>query len=159
MRGVFPNLRQTALCDMAPADRALAPPGKRPAFVQCRLSALQLVGELEPLLGEIQQDSRVLGRVGRFGQLLAARRVRTTFFRIAGHSANPCATLHSRKRRMVVVNKGRLRPNSRAKAMVGPPPLPMRTARAEVGHYRRRDRRRNEPDLFPCAMADAGTNT
>src|SRR5262249_19091990 len=79
--------------------------------------------------------------VGRFGQLLAARGVRTTFSRIGGHSANPCATLHARKRRVFSVNKGRLRPNSRAKAMVGPPPLPMRTARAEVGHYRRRDRR------------------
>jgi hypothetical protein len=101
---------------MRPANRGrLALPGKRPAFVQCRLSALQLGGELEPLLGEIQQDSRVLGGVGRLGQFLASRGVRTTFSRIGGHSANPCATLHARKRRMVPVNKGRLRPNSSPK--------------------------------------------
>src|SRR5262252_1844209 len=100
MRGVFPNLRQGATCDMA-QTRDLAPPGKRPAFVECRLSVVQLAGEPAPLLGEIEQNSRVLGGIGRFGQLLASRCVRTTFFRIAGHSANPCATLHTRKRQMV----------------------------------------------------------
>src|SRR5215831_14586551 len=67
MRGVFPNLRQGATCDMAQA-RDLAPPGKRPAFVECRLSVVQLVGEPAPLLGEIEQNSRVLGGIGRFGQ-------------------------------------------------------------------------------------------
>ena len=67
MRGVFPNLRQGATCDMA-QTRDLAPPGKRPAFVECRLSVVQLVGEPAPLLGEIEQNSRVLGGIGRFGQ-------------------------------------------------------------------------------------------
>jgi len=94
--GCFPQSAAERPRKMRPANRGgLAPPGKRPAFAQCRFGALQLVGELEPLLGEIQQDSRVLGPVRRFGQLLAPRRVRTTFFRIGGHSANPCATLHA----------------------------------------------------------------
>jgi hypothetical protein len=83
--GCFPQSAAKRLRQMRPAHRGrLAPPGKRPAFAQCRFGALQLGGELEPLLGEIQQDSRVLGGVGRLGQLLASRRVRTTFSRIGG---------------------------------------------------------------------------
>jgi hypothetical protein len=94
---------------------------------------------------------RVLGRVGRLSQLLASRRVRATFVRIAGHSATPCATRHSRKRQMVPVNKGR--------------------AAAQFKPHRRRFSEENstrgrttspprgaaeQPGFRSCAMADAG---
>jgi hypothetical protein len=49
--------------------------------------ALPLGSQFQPLLGEIEQHSRVLGAPGRFGQLLTTSRVLPTLFRIAEHSA------------------------------------------------------------------------
>ena len=71
------------------ATAGLPPPGKPLAVVQHGLRALELLGQAQPLAGEMGEDARVLRVLGRFGEFLTPRRVRTTFFRVPGHGARP----------------------------------------------------------------------
>jgi hypothetical protein len=57
--------------------------------IQEALRPLQIVGQFHPLLAEIPQHPRVLGLEDHFGQFLTTSRVKTTLFRIAGHSVTP----------------------------------------------------------------------
>ena len=73
----------------ATAAARLPLPGEPLAIVQHGLRALEMKGQAQPLACEIGEDARVLRVLGRFGEFLTPRPVRTTFFRVPGHGARP----------------------------------------------------------------------